>query len=113
MVGFVQKVGGAGSLKNHPVQCFYGVQKKHLQLEQSEVVTKDEGVKIGKIIATQTKPERVRANAHLEHEPSDETDLLISTINSNDLGFKADTCKYQRSHENFGAHCDSEPVQLA
>lgn len=35
-----------------------------------------------------------RFNAHLEHIPSDDMDLLISTINDMDLGWKADTCKY-------------------
>jgi hypothetical protein len=35
-----------------------------------------------------------RFNAHLDHVPSDNMDLLISTINDMDLGWKADTCKY-------------------
>jgi len=47
----------------------------------------------------------------LEHVPTDETDLLISTINAMDLGWKADVCKYQKHHENYGAHCD-KPVEL-
>jgi hypothetical protein len=34
-----------------------------------------------------------RTNLHLEHKPSDEMDLLISTLNDADLGWKADTCK--------------------
>jgi len=29
-----------------------------------------------------------------------------------DLGWKADVCKYQKHHENYGAHCD-KPVNLA
>lgn len=29
-----------------------------------------------------------------------------------DLGWKADVCKYQKSHSNYGAHCD-KPVMLA
>jgi len=33
-------------------------------------------------------------NLHLEHKPSDETDLLISAVNEADLGWKADVCKY-------------------
>ena len=36
----------------------------------------------------------IRRNTHLEHVPSDEMDLLISTINEMDLGWKADVCKY-------------------
>jgi hypothetical protein len=51
-----------------------------------------------------------RHNAHLEHVPSDEIDLLIDTINSMDLGWKADTCKYQKTHPNYGAHCDKEVI---
>lgn len=53
-----------------------------------------------------------RHNVHHEHVPSDETDLLISAINDMDLGWKADVCKYQKHHENYGAHCD-QPVILA
>lgn len=34
-----------------------------------------------------------RFNAHLEHVPSDENDLAISFINSQDFGWKADVCK--------------------
>jgi hypothetical protein len=30
----------------------------------------------------------------LEHKPSDEIDLLISSVNEADLGWKADVCKY-------------------
>jgi hypothetical protein len=48
-----------------------------------------------------------RSNAHLEHKPSDHMDLLISTINGADLGWKADTCKLQKHHHEYGDHCDS------
>lgn len=34
-----------------------------------------------------------RQNFHLEHKPSDEMDLLITTLNDGDFGFKGDTCK--------------------
>jgi hypothetical protein len=47
-----------------------------------------------------------RHNLHHEHVPTDETDLLISTINSLDLGWKADVCKLQKHHANYGAHCE-------
>lgn len=49
---------------------------------------------------------------HLEHKPSDEMDLMISEINDADLGWKADTCKYQKHHELYGKHCD-KPLNLA
>jgi hypothetical protein len=52
-----------------------------------------------------------RYNAHARHVPSDETDLLISAINSLDIGWKADTCKLQKHHAEYGDHCDS--VNLA
>ena len=47
---------------------------------------------------------------HLEHKPSDEMDLMISAINEADLGWKADTCKYQKHHQLYGKHCDRELV---
>lgn len=42
-----------------------------------------------------------RINHHLNHVPSDEMDVLISSINSADIGWKADTCKLQSHHENY------------
>jgi hypothetical protein len=42
-----------------------------------------------------------RVNMHLEHKPSDEMDLLIEAINEADLGWKADTCKYQKHHGEY------------
>jgi hypothetical protein len=35
-------------------------------------------------------------------------DLLIEEVNKADLGWKADVCKYQKHHANYGAHCDKE-----
>jgi hypothetical protein len=52
-----------------------------------------------------------RRNTHIEHKPSDETDLLIETINSMDLGWKADVCKLQSNHPSYGKHCNE--VNLA
>jgi hypothetical protein len=43
-----------------------------------------------------------RKNFHLEHVPSDDMDLLITTVNEADVGFKLDTCKLQKNHEKFG-----------
>ena len=48
-----------------------------------------------------------RFNAHHAHVPSDENDLLIDAINSMDIGWKADTCKYQKHHKKYGTHCGS------
>ena len=55
-----------------------------------------------------------RFNAHLSHVPSDENDAVISFINKNDFGWKADVCKLQRHHEDYGAHCSkNENLVLA
>lgn len=53
-----------------------------------------------------------RSNMHLEHRPSDEMDLLIDAVNEANLGWKADTCKYTKTHAKYGEHCDAaEPEQ--
>ena len=39
-------------------------------------------------------------------------DLLISSVNEADLGWKADICKYQKHHELYGKHCDSDQNTL-
>ena len=55
-----------------------------------------------------------RMNPHHDHVPSDEMDLLIEIINESDLGWKADTCKLQKHHEKYGAHCDKDgPLMLS
>ena len=57
-----------------------------------------------------------RYNAHHAHVPSDENDQLIELINELDIGWKADTCKYQKHHNKYGAHCDKktyQPLRLA
>lgn len=35
MVGFVQQAGGPGTMKQHPVQCFYGKQTQHQNVAQA------------------------------------------------------------------------------
>lgn len=47
---------------------------------------------------------------HLEHKPSDAMDLMISAVNKADLGWKADVCKYQKNHPNYGQHCDEQTL---
>lgn len=49
-----------------------------------------------------------RFNAHLEHKASNETDKAISFINNHDLGWKADTCKLQSHHAEYGSHCEAQ-----
>ena len=53
-----------------------------------------------------------RRNLHLDHKPSDETDLLIQAVNEADLGWTADVCKFQKTHANYGSHCDGA-IKLA
>ena len=55
-----------------------------------------------------------RSNPHHDHVPSDEMDVLISTINEMDIGWKADVCKLQKHHKMYGSHCDDqlEDVEL-
>ena len=54
-----------------------------------------------------------RTNLHLEHVPSDEMDLLISTINAANLGWKASTCKLQKSHQDYGKGENCDETNLA
>jgi hypothetical protein len=49
-----------------------------------------------------------RFNAHAEHKATDDTDKAISFINNQDLGWKADTCKLQKHHAEYGSHCESQ-----
>jgi hypothetical protein len=48
-----------------------------------------------------------RYNAHLEHEANNHTDKAISFINNNNFGWKADVCKLQTHHHEYGSHCDA------
>ena len=40
-------------------------------------------------------------------------DVLIQAVNEADLGWKADVCKYQKHHSNYGSHCDNDNLKLA
>ena len=51
---------------------------------------------------TEKSNTEVLAELFADDEPSDEMDLLISEINKSDLGWKADTCKYQKTHPLYG-----------
>ena len=53
-----------------------------------------------------------RFNAHHSHTPTNETDKAISFINSQNLGWKADTCMLSKDHKEYGAHCGKK-VSLA
>lgn len=83
--------------------------KTDLALEEATLLQTSEEEKTDLLDYIGKRKSHTRHNLHHEHVPTDETDLLISTINSMDLGWKADVCKLQKHHANYGAHCD-KPV---
>lgn len=86
-------------------------------IEATSTDTDDNGLKKSKIVQHDGSGPSVkvakpsdRKNLHLEHVPSDETDLLIETLNSSNLGWKADTCKLSKTHKQYGVgseNCNS------
>lgn len=63
--------------------------------------------------STQQRSANARFNAHHEHTASDETDKAITFINSQDLGWKADVCKLQKQHADYGDHCQAQEDEAA
>jgi hypothetical protein len=59
-------------------------------------------------LQTKKRNPSTRFNAHAEHKATDETDKAISFVNSQNLGWKADTCKLQKQHIEYGSHCDAQ-----
>jgi hypothetical protein len=54
-----------------------------------------------------------RQKLGFDDKPSDTMDLLITTMNDHDLGFKMDTCMLQKNHPRFGEGQDcTEMVQI-
>lgn len=134
MVGFVQTIPSlrneSYTMTNHKVVCFYGQQETHYDMEKTvSVKTESDTVKVA-VITSQNKiiaqPDKMankssksqvrtkgrdssnRFNAHAEHKASDETDKAITFINNNDLGWKADVCKLQKHHADYGSHCEAQ-----
>jgi hypothetical protein len=72
----------------------------------TEALAETKGLKLAQVQsgeqATSLDNKAPRKNFHLEHVPSDEMDLLITSTNEADVGFKLDTCKLQKNHEKFG-----------
>ena len=130
MVGFVQTMPLLSkeqySMTNHKVVCFYGKQVSHYDFEKAvQVKTEADDVKVAVITAhndvkteplvpkkptalAQSRSRNKRINAHFAHVASDETDRAIDFINTANLGWKADTCKLQKNHPNYGAHCNRQ-----
>jgi hypothetical protein len=128
MVGFLQTMPTRSKEKygmtDHKVSCFYGEQETHYDMEKTVAVkTESDTVRVAVItsqnkivtqpiektdlqVGAQVRTGNGRFNAHQEHTPSDETDKAITFINSQDLGWKADVCKLQKHHADYGDHCD-------
>lgn len=125
MVGFVQTIptitGEKYSVAEHKASCFYGMQDKKYNIETTteeaakeikyatisshgpqEVTNIQLESDINRVFEHSTpRAHNKRSNPHHDHVPSDEMDLLIQTINENDFGWKADTCKLQKSHKMY------------
>ena len=68
--------------------------KGSTQNTESTPATESDKKKASKKTARKSKTTaQKRNNLHKEHKPSDESDLLITTVNDGDFGFKGDTCK--------------------
>ena len=109
------------SLTQHKAVCFYGEQLKNDKIESTQEVSGSQ-IKYAKIkshssassikgktavsleednvdptlvqMKRHTRAHNRRSNPHHDHVPSDEMDLLIETINSeNSISWSADTCK--------------------
>lgn len=132
MVGFVQNVpsitGESSSMSEHDIQCIYGVQQESYDLEEYNEI---DGVEADILLATksninlQTSSTIKTGSKTFERNPSsgrrlnmlhrhvatDQTDALISFINSNDLGWRANTCLLQTHHPDYGSHCGQNLVE--
>ena len=79
MVGFVQKMGGKnenpGSFDKHEVQCFFGEQDTHYDMEKTvQVKTDSDAVKIA-VITTQNKIITEDEAAKGNKKPADATNV--------------------------------------
>jgi hypothetical protein len=79
-------------------------ESNNIQMKEEQTPTPSSSVKPK---TGQRKPSN-RFNAHAAHAANDETDKAISFINSQNLGWKADTCKFQKHHPEYGTHCDNQ-----
>ena len=105
-------------MTQHSAQCFHGTRAQKYNYEETKevhtskmkeniIIAHHDNIKTVDLLAEgKTAAAKKRANMHLEHKPSDEMDLMISEINDADLGWKADTCKYQKHHELYDTLCD-------
>lgn len=83
-------------------------------VESSEKQTTSAAETLQSKLMKKSNKKNKRSNLHLEHVPSDEMDLLISTINSADLGWKASTCKLQKHHKDYakGQNCEDDEMVM-
>ena len=54
----------------------------------------------------------MRRSVEPDMTPSDQNDLLISEINSNNIGWTADTCLYQKTHPKYSCNADKQLSQI-
>jgi hypothetical protein len=84
MIGFVQKMGikneKPGSFDKHEVQCFYGEQDTHYDMEKTvQVKTDSDAVKIA-VITTQNK---IVTLDEAEKKPADATNVQLESSSMN------------------------------
>jgi hypothetical protein len=84
MIGFVQKMGSKndkpGSFDKHEVQCFFGEQDTHYDMEKTvQVKTDSDAVKIA-VITTQNK---IVTLDEAEKKPADATNVQLDSSSMN------------------------------
>lgn len=78
-------------------------------MEATDAPEDDANIQLEAEVRTMPRAHNRRMNTHHSHVPSDYMDLLIETINESDnIPWKADTCKHQKHHAKYGAHCEKE-----
>lgn len=77
MVGFVQKIGGDGTLEAHKVQCFYGTQTKKYDIQHSTEELNEDGSKIAKIDQVKPLPDLNKKSVAQTDAPPDEEQVQL------------------------------------
>lgn len=121
MVGFVYDQAHKGTLKKHPVQCFFARKEPDLLLAKKKEEEKAHEVKDShKHMSLAQEPmqqmalrdRRKNVNLFEAHKPSKEMDDRITHINENQhlYSWKANTCMLSKDHPSYS--CDNHDVEL-
>lgn len=107
MVGFVQQIpqitNKSYSLTNHYVQCFYGKQRTHYDMEKTvSVKTESDTVKVA-VITSQNK-----ILTQTQSEPTDNTNLMLNADEDPSLGTHQNL---RRPNNRLNAHLEHIPSQ--